>query len=297
MPSLVIFGGLGQVGRCLAEAALPAGWERRVFDHAGCDITDPAAVERALAGIEGGAVVNAAAYTAVDRAETEAEAAFAINRDGAGIVAATAAERGLPLIHLSTDYVFDGAGRAPWREESATGPLGVYGASKLAGEEAVRAAGPRHVILRVQWVFAAHGGNFVRTMLRAAATRPQLRVVNDQIGAPTPAADIAATCLTLAQHLADGHGFGTFHYCGAETTSWHGFAAAILAEAAAHGLAVPPLAPIATADFPTPARRPAYSVFDCHRIAAIHGIAQPDWRRALAATVPALLSQVGGRFT
>ena len=196
----------------------------------------------------------------------------------------------MPIIHLSTDYVFDGSARTPWREDDATGPLGVYGASKLAGEEAVRAATSRALILRVQWVFGAHGGNFVRTMLRAAATRPELRVVDDQIGAPTPAADIAAACLVLAQRLAaDGQGFGTFHYCGAEAISWHGFAAAILAEAASHGIAVPPLCPVATADYPTAARRPAYSVFDCRRVAASHGVAQPNWRDALAATVPEIL--------
>lgn len=283
MPDLVIFGGAGQVGRCLAETDLPDGWGRRVFDHAACDITDPAAVAQALAKTEAGVVVNAAAFTAVDRAEAEPEAAFRLNRDGAGIVARAAAQRGLPVIQLSTDYVFDGASRHPWREDDDTGPLGVYGASKLAGEQAVRVANPRALILRVQWVFAAHGNNFVRTMLRAAATRPEIRVVNDQIGAPTPATDIAATCVILAGHLLDGIGFGTFHYCGGEPTSWHGFAAAILAEVGSHGQSVPPLLAIPTTDYPTPARRPAFSVFDCARIQTIHGIAQPDWRAALAA--------------
>ena len=290
-PVLLVFGGNGQVGHCLAKAPLPPGWQRLVFDHCGCDITDPKAVAAAMEGIGRGVVVNAAAYTAVDRAETEPERAFAVNRDGAANLAAAAARHRLGLIHLSTDYVFDGAGSRPWREDDRPAPLGVYGASKLAGETAVRDAHPAPLILRVQWVFGPHGANFARTILRLAGSRPELRVVDDQIGAPTPAGDIAATCLILARRLLEAsvlEASGLFHYCGAETVSWHGFAAAILAEARHHGLTTPPLHPITTADYPTPARRPAFSPFDCQRIARVHGVGQPDWRRALGEYLPAL---------
>ena len=284
-PVLVVFGAAGQLGRALAEAGPPPGWRLVQFDRDGADITDRHEVERALAGMEAGVVVNAAAFTAVDRAEAEPDAAFAINRDGAGIVATVAAASGLSLIQLSTDYVFDGRKAAPYGEGDPTNPLSVYGASKLAGEDAVRAATERHLILRTAWVFSPFGSNFVRTMVHLARERPLLQVIDDQTGCPTPAEALAAAVVTVAPRLlaarAGDAGFGTFHFCGDEPVTWHGFAAAILGRLGRDGCTLPVLAPITTAEYPAAARRPAYSVLSSAKLAAVHGVMPPDWRPAL----------------
>lgn len=291
-PTLVVFGAGGQVGRSLCDLAVPAGWSLRALSHAEADITRPEQVAAALAGIGRGAVANLAAYTQVDRAESERDAAFAINATGAGMVARAAAAAGLPLIHISTDYVFPGTDPAPLTEGMATGPQGVYGASKLAGEQAVAAAGGRALILRTAWVFGPHGANFVKAILRRALAQPELGVVADQHGCPTPAPAIADTVWRLAQRLADSDDaadFGLFHYCGDEATTWFGFAQAILDEAAALGRSVGRARPITTADYPTPARRPAHSVLDCGKLARRHGIAAPSWRLALRTILPGML--------
>ncbi|OWJ64985.1 dTDP-4-dehydrorhamnose reductase [Inquilinus limosus] len=280
--TLVIFGAGGQVGRELTEAARAQGLDMRAFARAEVDITDAAAVAEAVRGAD--FVANCAAYTAVDKAEAERDRAFAVNATAPGVIARASAAAGAALLHISTDYVFRGDGDRPWREDDPITPLSVYGESKAAGEAAVRAALPRHVILRTAWVFAAHGHNFVRTMLRLGAERPELRIVADQRGGPTPAAAIAAAILAIrSQALAPGFdGWGTFHFAGAPATTWHDFAAAIFA---ATGRPGPVLHAITTADFPTPARRPSNSVLDCGKIGRVFGLGQPDWRLALSAMV------------
>lgn len=282
MPRILVVGRTGQVGTAL-EAALPAtGWPFVVMEAPALDLTDAQSIEAAVAAARPDVVVNAAAYTAVDAAESEVELAYAINARGPGLLAAAAARAGAAILHFSTDYVFDGA-RGPWREDDATGPLGVYGASKLAGEHAVAAANPRHIILRTSWVCSATGHNFLKTMLRLAETRAELRVVADQRGAPTFADDLADTVVRLVPRLVAGEGYGLFHLTGAPWTSWHGFAEAIFA-----GRAGPSLVPITTADYPTPAQRPADGRLDCGRIARVHGITQPDWRAGLGRAMAVL---------
>jgi dTDP-4-dehydrorhamnose reductase len=258
------------------------------------DVTDGAAVADTVARLAPRLVVNAAAYTAVDRGETEPAAAYAVNRDGPAHLARACALTGAPLVHVSTDYVFDGTNRAAYSEDDAVAPLGVYGASKLAGEEAVRAALDRHLILRTAWVYGVDRGNFVRTILRLGAERELLRVVDDQRGSPTAAADLAGAALAVArrllEHAPPAGGFGTFHCAGGGETTWHGFAREIFRLAAARGVRVPRLEPITTADYPTPARRPANSVLDCARLARVYGIRLRPWRAALAETLDRILT-------
>jgi dTDP-4-dehydrorhamnose reductase len=275
MTRLLILGAQGQVGAALDARARAAGIPCDALTRAECDITDPTAVARAVAA--GGFVVNCAAYTAVDRAEVEAAAAQAVNAAGAGNVAAACAQAGVPLVHLSTDYVFDGESRAPMREDDPPRALSVYGCSKLAGEVAVRDRHRAHVILRTSWVFSARGQNFVKTMLRLAQAQSQLRVVDDQVGGPTAADDIAQAILAVRAIAARPGfaGWGTYHFSGAPPVSWCAFARAIVAD---RGVEV---VPIVTADYPLPARRPMNSVLDCSAILQAFGIRQPDWRIAL----------------
>ncbi|SIO59797.1 dTDP-4-dehydrorhamnose reductase [Rhodovulum sp. ES.010] len=272
--TLLVFGRTGQVARELARAAPGA-------TFLGRDRVDLAAPETCAAAIAEQAptgVINAAAYTAVDRAEQEEALATAVNGAAPGAMARACAARGIPFVHISTDYVFDGAGQTPRRPDDPAAPLGAYGRSKLAGEQAVRAAGGGHAILRTSWVFSAHGSNFVKTMLRLGAERDSLRIVADQTGGPTPAAAIAATCLRILEGIEENKNFsGTYHYSGAPDTSWADFAREIFAQA---GLAVA-VEDIATADYPTPARRPLDSRLDCTALEARFGIARPDWRAAL----------------
>jgi dTDP-4-dehydrorhamnose reductase len=285
---LLVFGAGGQVGAELRRARLPPGMTLAGLDHASLDITDRAAVFAALRRERPGLVINAAAYTAVDRAESEAEAAFAANADAPGHIAAACAEARIPLIHISTDYVYDGTKPDPYVEDDPVNPLGVYGRSKAAGDAAVQAALAEHVILRTAWVYSAHGSNFVKTMLRLASERPSLRVVADQHGSPTAAADIAAALIRIAARIGAGEGrWGVFHFAGAGTTTWHGFAEAIVALA---GRTVP-VAAIATADYPTPARRPINSGLDCAKIAAAYGVTARPWREALAEVIAELFDK------
>lgn len=293
---VLVLGAGGQVGRELTRLVWPAGYEIAAFDRSGVDITQSKQVVAAIARERPDIVVNAAAYTAVDRAESECEAAWAGNCAGPANLAAACRAAAIPLIHISTDYVFDGSKAGPYREDDPVAPLGVYGASKEAGERAVRTALPAHVILRTAWVYSAHGHNFVRTMLRLAADRPVLRVVADQHGAPTGAADIAAAIAAIVQRLAAGNRrWGTYHFTGGGETTWHGFAEAIFELAAQHGAfgrgAPPRVEAITTADYPTPARRPANSVLDCGKIAAAFGIAPRPWREALADVIRELYAE------
>ena len=273
MTGLLVFGSTGQVALELQRLAPGAGYLGR--DRA--DLTDPDACAAAIHAFRPDAVINAAAWTAVDRAETEEEAATVINGAAPGAMARTCADLGIPFLHVSTDYVFDGSGNRPWRESDIPAPVNAYGRSKLAGERAVAAAGGAHVILRTSWVFSAHGANFVKTMLRLGAERAQLNVVADQIGGPTPASGIARACLAIASALqADPGKSGTYHFAGAPDISWAGFARAIMAGA---GLSCT-ITDIPTSAFPTPARRPANSRLDCSGL-AVFGLRRPDWRQGL----------------
>jgi len=234
-------------------------------------------------------VINAAAYTAVDKAESDAAAAFRANRDGPRILAELCRDAGVPLIHVSTDYVFDGRKATPYVETDPVAPQGVYGASKLAGEEAVLASGAHAIILRTAWVYAETGKNFVRTMLSLGKTRDRLTVVADQVGCPTLAGDLAEAILRIVGVL-DRTGWqpqygGLFHAAGAGETSWHGLAVASFQAAARHGAAEPTVVPIATADWPTPAKRPANSRLDCARLHAVFGVSLPQWRDSLTRTI------------
>lgn len=282
MRPLLITGATGQVGLALVRAAGPL--PVIAVGHRDLDVTDRAAVATAVADIEPAAVVNLAAYTAVDRAEDEADVAMAVNRDGADNVAQACAGRGTPLLHVSTDYVFDGTSTRPWTEDDPTGPLNVYGASKLAGEEAVRRH-ERHLIVRTSWIFSAEGTNFVKTMF-TLRREPELHIVDDQHGGPTPAADLATFLLHLAVRVHEGAPitWGTYHYSGAPATSWFGFARAIFD----HVSDAPRLLPVPTSARPRPAARPANSVLDNRRTAQAFNVPQPDWRPPLRQVVEQL---------
>jgi dTDP-4-dehydrorhamnose reductase len=284
--NILLCGAGGQVGTELRRQIWPEGWRIVATDRPELDITDRAAVDAAFAREQPAIVINAAAYTAVDRAESEPEAAWAGNCAAPGNLAAACRAAGIPLVHISTDYVFDGSKEGPYLEDDPVNPLGVYGRSKEAGERAVRDALPEHVILRTAWLYSAHGHNFVKTMLRLAETHPSLRVVADQRGSPTSAADIAAAIAVIARRIVTGQGrWGTYHCAGAGAGTWHRFAEAIFAAAAPWRGAPPAVTAIGTADYPTPARRPANSVLDCRRIAAAYGIVPRPWQDALADVV------------
>jgi dTDP-4-dehydrorhamnose reductase len=292
---VLVLGRDGQVGRELMRTVPPADLSVTGLGRDALDITRPDAIASAIGSAQCGFVVNAAAYTQVDRAESEREQAFAVNRDGAAYIAEACRSRGVPLLHLSTDYVFDGTKAAAYAESDPVRPLGVYGESKEAGERAIRDRLDRHLILRTAWVFSPFRHNFVKTMLRLGREREEIGVVDDQTGCPTAAADIARTILTVAER-AVGDGFdrwGTYHFCNAGLTTWHGFARAIFAAAAARGAPTPRLRAIETSDYPTPARRPANSVLDCGRIAAAFGITPRLWRAALDECLDELLEPDG----
>lgn len=270
---MLVFGTTGQVARDLRRAH-PGG----VFlDRAAADLGDPPACARAIRAHAPAAVINAAAHTAVDRAEAEEPLATTVNGAAPGAMARACAELDIPFVHLSTDYVFDGSGTAPWRPDDPVAPLNAYGRSKLAGERAVAAAGGRYAVLRTSWVFSAHGDNFVKTMLRLSDTRDTLTVVADQVGGPTPARAIAAACLAVADRLGRGAPSGLHHLAGTPAVSRADFARAILAEA---GRAVTVI-DIPAAGYPTPAPRPANSRLDGSGLLETFGIAPPDWRAGL----------------
>jgi dTDP-4-dehydrorhamnose reductase len=298
---ILLTGATGQLGFELQRALAPLGAlsvatrSGRLPGGAACEALDfdqPAALEAALDRLRPQVIVNPAAYTAVDRAESEPDAAWRANAEAPAALARWCARHDALLLHYSTDYVFDGNAAGPLGEDHPTAPLGRYGASKLAGEQAIAASGAAHLILRTAWVYAARGQNFLRTMLRLGAEREALRVVADQIGAPTPARWLAAATAAL---LARGRwqaeqGRGVFHLCAGGQTSWHGFAEAIFADALAASLIAraPQVEPITSADYPTPAARPARSVLDCTRLAEVHGLRLPDWRGGVAEVIAEL---------
>lgn len=299
---ILLLGANGQVGFELARSLAPLGElvcatrDGRLPGGLPClsaDLAQTASLASALDSAKADVIVNAAAYTAVDRAEDEPLAAQRINAQALAEIGAWAAAHNALAVHFSTDYVFDGAGSRPYRENDATAPLGVYGRSKLEGENTLRASGCDHLILRAAWVYAARGHNFLRTMLRLAREREELRIVGDQRGAPTPASLIsAATAAALARLLARRAGerdklLGTYHLCAAGQCTWFDFAGAIFARAQAAGLIerTPRLVPISTAEYPTPARRPAYSVLDCSKIRDAFGLQLPAWQSGLDAVI------------
>lgn len=289
---ILLIGAAGQVGtdlrRTLPELGSVLATARDASPASGIqlalDVTDSDAIDRVVSEYRPELVVNASAYTAVDRAESELDLAFRVNRDAPAAMARACERIGATLVHYSTDYVFDGSSSSPYVETSQQAPQGVYGASKAAGEAAIRNAGCNALILRTAWVYALHGQNFLRTMLRLASERDELRVVADQTGSPTPSWLIAETTVRMLRSPATS--VGTYHLVTSGQTTWHGFAQAIFEEAAVRGMLArtPVVRPIATSDYPTPARRPAYSVLDNRAVEAAIDAAMPDWREALRET-------------
>ena len=288
--TFLLLGANGQVGNELRRSlaamgeVVPTTRSGQLPDGGRCKIADfdrPDTLVELVERIQPTVVINAAAYTAVDKAEDDIEAAFRANAEAPGVLARACADRGIPFVHYSTDYVFDGQGTRPYREDDATSPLGVYGASKLAGEEAVREAGGRHVILRTAWVYGQYGHNFLRTMLRVGTDRDELRVVADQSGTPTPASLIADVTVELLRQQTEVS--GTFHLTPRGETSWHGFAEAIFDDAVAQGVLAraPRVLAITTADYPTRAKRPSYSRLDVGKLEQQLGRPLPDWRTGL----------------
>ncbi|MFM9842955.1 MAG: dTDP-4-dehydrorhamnose reductase [Dongiaceae bacterium] len=291
---LLIFGAGGQAGTALQATVWPSAVTITALTHAQADIGDAAAVAAAFDSSKHDIVINAAGYTAVDKAESEPAAARRINGEAPGLIAAECARRGAALIHISTDYVFDGAKTAPYLETDPPAPLGVYGASKLAGERAVAERLERHIILRTSWVFSAAGANFVKTMLRLAAAGRDIRVVQDQIGGPTPADDIAWAIAQIAARIAAGPvPWGTYHYCGAPAVSWCEFARAIFEVHRAMTGKQVAVEPISTNEYPTAARRPANSRLDCAKVRGAFGIEQRPWQAGLESAMKSLSQTVG----
>jgi dTDP-4-dehydrorhamnose reductase len=288
---ILLTGAHGQVGWELTKRGRARGFAVEATDVDVFDITDPRAVEEQVCGQGLALVINCAAYTAVDRAESEPELALAVNRDGPAHLAAACGKARIPLVHISTDYVFDGSKQGPYRETDPVAPLGVYGRSKAEGEREVWSRLPEHIILRTSWVYGIHGQNFVKTMLRLGQERRVLRVVNDQQGCPTNAAELAEVILAIAGRC-DRTPWGTYHYSGKGMTTWHGFAEAIFTEARKYmSLLVERVEPIPSAEYPTPAKRPANSVLDCSFFTSTFGIEPRPWRESLAEVIHGLLSQ------
>ena len=284
-PRIAVVGRSGQLAHALRTEAVARQSEVVLGGRPDVDITNPLSIARFLENFRPDLVINASAYTAVDKAESEPESVFRVNAEGVGHLAELCRRMDLPLIHISTDFVFDGAKHTPYVESDPAAPLSVYGASKAAGESALRERHARHVILRTSWVYSAYGANFVKTMLRLGAEREELGVVADQHGAPTHARNLAAALMEIAPRLIEassGSVWGTYHLTGAYQTTWHGFATEIFRQAALRGAKVPRLKAITTAEYPVLAPRPPYSVLDNTKFIEAFGIALPDWRASLA---------------
>jgi dTDP-4-dehydrorhamnose reductase len=285
---ILITGKNGQVGSCLVDQlSKMSDVTFLALDREQLDITDATQVNKVVTEFQPNIVINAAAYTAVDKAEQECQLAYAINRDGPKNIALAASKINATIIHISTDYVFDGDSEESYTESDATAPQGDYGRSKLAGEHAVAQACPKHIILRTAWVFGEHGNNFVKTMLRLAKTRSTLGVVADQFGGPTYAGDIAKAIVTISKQIINGnHAYGVYHYSGFPHVSWHTFAEKIFEIALDQDVLTQPIKvnPITTIDYPTQAKRPANSRLNCDKIHNAFGIQQSDWQAALVRT-------------
>lgn len=291
MKRILVTGALGQVGGELARLVWPQGYEVLAVDRPELDLADPAAIERFVAARDLAAVINCAAHTAVDRAETEVVASWTINALAPAALARATALAGIPLVQVSTDYVFAGSGTRPWEPSDPVGPLGVYGASKEGGEQAVRTANPRHAIVRTSWVVSPSGTNFVKTMLRLGAEREELRVVDDQWGAPTVAADLAAALAAIAVRLVEDPDAptGTWHFANAGETTWCRLAREIFRLAALRGGPAPTVEAIASSDYPTPARRPFNSRLSTATLTHDFGIRPRRWEEAITDVVATLL--------
>lgn len=293
--SILVIGRNGQLAQELLHLDWPDGVSPIYLGRREIDISGREGLALAINAHRPSVIINTAAYTAVDRAETEREAAFALNGEAPRRIAEAAAASGIPLIHVSTDYVFDGEKKGAYLEDESVRPISVYGASKAAGEVAIREILRQHVILRSSWLFGRLGQNFLNTMLRLAETKDHLSVVDDQIGGPTPTADLAAAIQHVTLLLAAGKtdGFGTFHFTGRPGTTWFEFAAEIFAAARDLGRKVPELQRMTSAQFASPARRPINSVLDCGKISVTYGLAQPDWRLQIEPCVRAVIGDLG----
>jgi dTDP-4-dehydrorhamnose reductase len=282
---VLVLGYQGMLARELLPCLVGAGFAVVSRGRPELDITQAASVHQAVADAQPDIVINAAAYTAVDQAESVPDVAFAVNRDGVAHLATVCRDVDIPLLHVSTDYVFDGLASRVYCEDDRTAPLGVYGRSKWEGEEAVRGGHPEHVIVRTAWLYGRHGHNFVKTMLRLAREREVLRVVNDQYGCPTWSRDLAEALVIMCQRIAQGRDlvpWGTYHFCAAGQTTWCGFAQAIIEEARAfEPLRVQEVVPIPTTAYPTLAQRPAYSVLDCSKVQSAFSITPRPWWESL----------------
>jgi dTDP-4-dehydrorhamnose reductase len=291
---IAVTGRNGQIARSLAERAAGTDIDIIAIGRPALDLADPDTIEGALAAIAADVLVSAGAYTDVNQAEAESDMADRINGQAPGLLATRAKARGIPIIQLSTDYVFDGTKPQPYTESDPICPINAYGRSKAAGERAVAAAHPQHVILRTSWIYSPFGRNFVRTMLDLARNDDTVRVVADQVGNPTAASDIADGILVVARSLVAGHAgepFGTFHMAAAGAASWADFASAVFTASAACGGPSARVVPIASAEYQAPARRPANSRLDCAKIARVHGVSLPSWQPSLTACVRRILEQ------
>ena len=285
----------GQVARSLAECAGESRHEFVFTARPGLDLADPDSIRRTIANVRPDLILSCAAYTAVDQAEDEPDTAMAINGEAPGIIAEAAADLGAPVIHLSTDYVFDGSGTRPWGEDDPVAPLGVYGRTKLAGEQALAASDARWAVVRTAWVYSPLGHNFVKSMLRLAANRDELGVVSDQHGNPTSALDIARALLAMADRSDEEAVWNrVYHFAGTGDASWADFAEAVFAISAEAGGPSARVSRIGTADFPTKARRPANSRLDCNAFAESFGFRAPDWRASLEPVVRRLIAESDG---
>ena len=293
MMKVLVLGANGQLGRCLADQLADTNYSVTLASRAEIDLSNLEATRAALVSLQADVVINASAYTAVDKAEDETEQANLINNLAVGNVANVCADIGAVLVHVSTDYVFDGEATIPYGEAAATNPQGVYGQTKLLGEQAVQASGCKHLIIRTAWVFSEYGNNFLKTMLRLAEGRDSLSIVSDQVGCPTYAQDIAkAIVKILAGIESNNQSWGLYHFCGDQSTTWFGFADAIFEQAAAADLIAsgPALTPISTAEFPTPAKRPAFSALDSGKIMNDWAVQSSDWMSAIKVVISKLKS-------
>jgi dTDP-4-dehydrorhamnose reductase len=293
---ILCIGTQGQVARALAERGAAAGGAVTTVGRPDLDLMIPSSIENAIGRTDCDVMVNAAAYTAVDQAEAEQDVAYAVNAAGAGHIAAAAARKNIPVIQLSTDYVFDGESAEPYDEDTPVSPVSAYGRSKLEGEIAVRASNPNSVILRTAWVYSPFGKNFIKTMLRLASQREEIAVVDDQRGSPTSALDIAdavfAVCRNLTERPEEGALRGVFHMAGAGDTTWAGLAAYVFEQSSRMGGPHARVRPISTAEYPTPARRPANSRLNTSKLSAVYGISLPDWRTSVRPCVQRLIEEL-----